>query len=129
VEGRIVSNVDFAETFLDVAGLAVPADMQGRSLAPLLRGESPADWRRSFYYHFYEDDDADHHAPRHEGVTIGRTKLIHFYKIGEWELFDLERDPNELTNVYGRPEYATTQAELTAELERLRGELEVPALE
>jgi arylsulfatase A-like enzyme len=129
VEGRIVSNVDFAETFLDVAGLAVPADMQGRSLAPLLRGESPADWRRSFYYHFYEDDDADHHAPRHEGVTNGRTKLIHFYKIGEWELFDLERDPNELTNVYGRPEYATTQAELTAELERLRGELEVPALE
>ncbi len=129
VEERIVSNVDFAETFLEAAGAAIPADMQGRSLVPLMRGESPADWRRSFYYHFYEDDDADHHAPRHEGVTNGRAKLIHYYKIGEWELFDVERDPNELVNLYGRPEHADLQAELTAELRRLRGELEVPALD
>jgi arylsulfatase A-like enzyme len=128
-EDRIVSNVDFAQTFLDAAGVTVPDDMQGRSLAPLLRGETPADWRQSFYYHFYEDDDSDHHAPRHEGVTNGRAKLIYFYKIGDWELFDLERDPHELVNVYGRPEYVKTQAELVAELERLRRELEVPALE
>jgi arylsulfatase A-like enzyme len=129
VNDRMVSNVDFAETFLEAAGVGVPADMQGRSLAALLRGESPADWRQSFYYHFYEDEDSDHHVPRHEGVTNGRAKLIHFYKIGDWELFDLQRDPHELVNVYGRPEYAKMQAELVTELERLRKELNVPALE
>ena len=59
-------------------------------------------------------------------MTNGRAKLIHFYTIGEWELYDLEKDPHELVNVYGRPEYAKVQAELAAELEQLRSELEVP---
>jgi hypothetical protein len=63
---------------------------------------------------------------KHEGVTTGRAKLINFYPVGEWELYDLEKDPHEMMNVYGRPEYAKTQAELHAELERLRKELEVP---
>ena len=128
VEKRIVSNVDFAATFLDVAGANIPGDMQGRSFLPLLRGESPGDWRGSFYYHYYEKVEGEHAVYPHEGVTTGRAKLIHFYPLGQWELYDLERDPQELTNVYGRADYAETQAKLTAELARLRRELEVPPL-
>jgi arylsulfatase A-like enzyme len=129
VEERIVSNVDFAETFLEAAGVEIPPDMQGRSLAPLLRGESPGDWRESFYYHYYEGEDREHHVAKHEGVTNGRAKLIHFYTIGEWELFDLASDPHELANLYGQPEHAGLQAEMLAELQRLRRELDVPPVE
>ena len=127
VEGRIVSNVDFAPTFLQAAGASVPKEIQGRSMMPVLKGEDASAWRKSFYYHFYEDKDADHHVAKHEGVTNGRAKLIHFYTLKEWELYDLEKDPHELLNVYGKPEYAKTQAEMTAELERQRKELQVPA--
>jgi arylsulfatase A-like enzyme len=126
VEERIVSNVDFAPTFLEAAGADAPADMQGRSFAPLVRGESPDDWRKSFYYHYYEGVEKVHNVYKHEGVTTGRAKLINFYPLGEWELYDLEKDPHEMVNVYGVSDYAKTQAELHAELERLRGELEVP---
>src|SRR5262245_52760932 len=101
VEGRIVSNVDFAETFLDAAGVTAPSDMQGRSLLPLLRGETPKDWRTSFYYHYYEGENREHRVYRHEGVTNGHAKLIHYYPINEWEMFDLESDPHELVNIYG----------------------------
>ena len=66
---------------------------------------------------------------KHEGVTNGRAKLIHFYTLNEWELYDLEKDPHELVSVYGKPEYAQVQADLTAELARLRNELQVPANE
>jgi arylsulfatase A-like enzyme len=125
VEGRITSNVDFAETFLELAGVEPPADMQGRSLVPLLRGEAPDDWRTSFYYHYYEGPPAVHTVSEHYGVTDGRYKLIHFYKIDQWELFDLVDDPDELQTVYGRPTYAAVRARLEQELERLRGELEV----
>lgn len=126
-EDHIVSNVDFAPTFLEAAGTAIPKEMQGRSLAPVLRGTTPADWRKSFYYHFYEDKDADHHVAKHEGVTNGHAKLIHFYTLDEWELYDLDKDPHELNSVYGKPEYVQLQAEMRAELDRLRKELQVPA--
>jgi arylsulfatase A-like enzyme len=128
VENHIVSNVDFAETFLEAAGVTVPDDMQGRSLLPILHGESPSDWRKSFYYHYYEGVDRVHNVHKHEGVTNGRAKLIHYYPIGEWEMFDLTSDPNELSNIYGRPENAQLQRELEAELARLRTELDVPPL-
>ncbi|MFZ5833573.1 MAG: sulfatase [Planctomycetota bacterium] len=128
----IVSSVDFAETFLDVAGVAVPSDMQGRSFVPLLKGNTPDDWRKTFYYHYYEYP-AVHSVRRHYGVTDGRYKLIHFYPnrfdpqpIDEWELYDLEKDPKELQSVYGNPEYAAVQERLTKELARLRAELNVP---
>ena len=129
VEERIVSNVDFAESFLDAAGVSIPEEMQGRSFLPLLRGETPDDWRTSFYYHYYEGPERDHHVYKHDGVTTGRAKLIHFYTLGEWEMCDLAKDPQELVNVYGRPEYAPMQRELHAELNRLRGELDVPPVE
>jgi arylsulfatase A-like enzyme len=125
-EQRIVSNVDFAQTFLEAARVPSPNDMQGRSLLPILRGGAPADWRRAFYYHYYEGVERDHKVCKHEGVTTGRAKLIHFYPLNEWEMYDLENDPDELNNIYGRAEHAELQKELTAELERLRRELGVP---
>jgi arylsulfatase A-like enzyme len=125
VNDALTSNLDFAETFLDLAGAPVPSDMQGRSLVPLLKGETPADWRKSFYYHYYEFPGA-HSVARHYGVTDGRHKLIHYYQRKEWELFDLEKDPNELRSVYGQPAYSDVQQKLLAELTRLRRELKVP---
>src|SRR4029078_3376719 len=113
----------------DAAGAAVPADMQGRSFVPLLRGEDPGDWRNAFYYHYYEGPNTEHHVYPHEGVTTGKAKLIHFYPLGEWELYDLEKDPDELHNVFGQREYAKLQADLTSELERQRTTLDVPPLE
>lgn len=113
-----VSNLDFAETFLDIAGVKVPDDMQGASLVPLLKGETPADWRKSFYYHYYEF--AEHQVPKHYGVRTERYKLIHYYDVGEWELFDLQEDPHELRSVYGDEKYADAQREAKAELDRLR---------
>ena len=126
VNHDIVSNLDFASTFLDVAGIAVPEDIQGRSLVPLFRGETPADWRKAFYYHYYEYP-AVHMVKKHEGAYDGRFKLIHFYDdVDEWEFYDLASDPNELSNVYAKPEYAVEVARMHAELQKLRTELKVP---
>jgi arylsulfatase A-like enzyme len=115
----LCQNLDFAETFLEVAGVPVPGDMQGRSLVPLLEGRRPGDWRQSIYYHYYEYP-AVHSVARHEGVRTARYKLIHFYRLGDWELYDLRKDPDELRNVYDDPAYASVVAELKTELERLR---------
>ena len=127
VSGKIVSNIDFAETFLEAAGVPVPAEMQGKSFVPLLKGEAPADWRTSFYYHYYEHP-AVHQVAKHYGVVTDRYKLVRFYEpeFDEWELFDLQKDPHELTSVHGKPEYAAVQRELEKELARLRKELRVP---
>ncbi len=128
----IVSNVDFAETFLDLVGAKVPADMQGRSFVPILQGNTPDDWRKTFYYHYYEFPGA-HSVRRHYGVADGRYKLIHFYPntsdaspIDEWEMYDLGSDPKELKSVFGDAKYADVQQHLEAELVRLRRELKVP---
>lgn len=125
VNADIVSNVDFAETFLEIAGVEVPSDMQGRSLKPVLAGKTPSDWRKSFYYHYYEFP-GPHSVAKHYGVTNGRYKLINYYELGEWELFDLEQDPHEIRSVHGQAAYATTQKEMEGELSRLRRQLQVP---
>ena len=118
VSTDLVQNLDYAETFLEIAGVEVPAWMQGRSLVPLLRGESPADWRDSIYYHYHAFPSV-HRVARHHGVRTERYKLIRFYQSDEWELYDLEQDPDELHNVYGDPAYAGPRSELKAELVRL----------
>lgn len=125
---KLVSVLDFPETFLAAAGVPVPADMQGRSLAPLLRGETPKDWRTSFYYHYYEFP-AVHSVRKHYGVVTERHKLFHFYEpdMNYWTLIDNREDPRELKNVYDDPRYAEVRRELHAELTRLRAELKVPA--
>ena len=115
----IALNVDFAPTFLDAAGLPVPADMQGRSLVPVMRGRTPADWRTSMYYRYYHDP-GDHNTRAHYGVRTRTHKLIHFWKKDQWELFDLLNDPSELHNLYDVPGQETVTAALKAELLRLK---------
>jgi arylsulfatase A-like enzyme len=120
VNRDLVQNLDFGPTFLDFAGMARPADMQGESMRPLLQGTRPGRWRKSIYYHYYEYP-AVHSVKRHYGVRTDRYKLIHFYHdIDEWELYDLRRDPEELKNVYNAPTYAGVVKELKGELKRLR---------
>lgn len=122
---HLVQNLDFAETFLDMAGAQIPSDMQGRSLVPLLQGEDPPDWRQSIYYQYYEYP-AVHMVQRHYGVRNQRFKLVYYYLIDEWELFDLQNDPNELHSVYDEPAYATVIANMKQELIRLRKRYNVP---
>jgi arylsulfatase A-like enzyme len=121
----MVSNLDFAETFLDAAGVPLPADMQGRSMVPILRGQRPSDWRKSFYYQYYET--GEHNVPPHYGVRTNRYTLVHYPGSQEWELFDREKDPRQMRSVYDDASYASVQKELKAELERLRNELKVPS--
>ncbi|MFL6279322.1 MAG: sulfatase [Vicinamibacterales bacterium] len=112
-------NVDFAPTFLDIAHLPVPANMQGRSLAPVFRGRTPPDWRTSMYYRYYHDP-GDHNTRAHYGVRTRTHKLIYFWKKDQWELFDLVNDPHEMNNLYGAPGQEALTASLKAELSRLK---------
>jgi arylsulfatase A-like enzyme len=127
MNSHMVSIIDFPETFLEAAALPVPADMQGRSLMPLLRGEKPTDWRTSFYYHYYEFP-GPHSVRRHYGVVTDRYKLFHFYEkdVNYWSLIDRQTDPHEMRNVYDDPANAEVRKTLHAELARLRTELKVP---
>ena len=113
-ENYIVSNVDIAETWLEIAGAEIPPDMQGRSIAPILAGETVEDWRSDFYYHYYES--GGHSVPIHFGVTDGTHKLIRFddekLDIDAWEFYDLDRDPSEMRSEHGNPEYAGKVREL-----------------
>jgi arylsulfatase A-like enzyme len=122
VNDGMVLNVDFAPTLLDAAGLKVPDDMQGRSFLPLLEGKRPKDWRTSMYYRYYHYPQ-HHRVQPHYGVRTQRYKLIYFNKINQWELFDLEKDPCELKNVYNDPAHANRVKTLKAELYRLKKEL------
>jgi arylsulfatase A-like enzyme len=124
INGNIVSLIDFAGTFLEAAGVTVPAEMQGRSLLPLLKGTIPDDWRKSLYYHYYEYP-TPHHVRPHYGVITDRFKLVHYYKpdVDDWELLDLEKDPLETKSFYNDPAYVQTVKELRAELGRLRIEV------
>jgi arylsulfatase A-like enzyme len=124
---EIVSNVDFAATLLEAAGIEAPTDMDGRSFVPLLKGDRPEDWRESFYYHYYEYP-RWHFVRKHYGVTDRRFKLIHFYEddINEWELYDLQFDPYELHNLYDNPAYKGVKQRLHAQLEQHRQQLGIP---
>jgi len=128
VNNDLVSNLDFAQTFLDIAGVEQPADMQGVSLKPVMAGKTPQDWRSSLYYHYYEYP-AVHSVRRHEGVATKRYRLMYFYDLGEWELYDLEKDPHEMKSEYSNPEYAKVVEELKKELQRLREFYKLPSLE
>ncbi len=132
VSKAILTNVDFAPTLLDFAGLPIPTEMQGTSARSVLRGKTPPDWQQSVYYRYWMHK-SGHNVQSHYGVRTADFKLIYYYGKGlgfpgtsdeetepEWELFDLKKDPNELNNVYNNPAYADTVAELTAELNRLQ---------
>ncbi|MBS2212399.1 sulfatase [Carboxylicivirga mesophila] len=125
---KLVQNLDFAQTFLDYAGVEVPEEMQGLSMRPVLEQNSDA-WRDAVYYHYYEYPGI-HAVKRHYGISTGRYKLIHFYfDTDEWEFYDLETDPQEMNNQYGNAEYATLIEELKAQLVKLKQQYEVPSIE
>jgi arylsulfatase A-like enzyme len=121
---HLIQNIDYAPTFLDVAGIEIPDEMQGESLLPLMEGRRGRHWRESIYYHYYEFP-AVHMVARHYGVRTRRYKLIYYYypddrHLNAWEMYDLERDPREMNSVYADPDYATIREELKQELRRLR---------
>lgn len=117
---EMVQNIDFAPTFLELAGAEIPEEIHGKSLVPLLKGESPDDWRKSLYYHFYEYP-AEHMVMRHFGVRTERYKLIHFYNDRDFfELYDLQEDPSEMHNIYGSEGYEEITDSLKQELARLQ---------
>ncbi len=125
----MIQNIDYAPTFLDVAGIDVPDDMQGESIVPLFGGFVPYGWRESIYYHYYQN--SAYNLPKIEGVRNERYKLIRYYDhlksdLGEqWELFDLDRDPQEMKSEYNNPEYKPIVAKMMEELEELRAQYEV----
>lgn len=123
---QLASVIDFAPTFLEAAGLPIPADIQGKSMMPVLTGKAGPEWRKSFYYHYYEYPQP-HHVRRHYGVVTDRYKLVHFYApdVDYWELYDREKDPGEMVNMLGKPGYEAVEKELRAEVARLREELKV----
>ena len=130
VNSDLCQNIDFAETFLDIAGVEAPIEMQGESFVPLLKGEKPANWRKSLYYHYYEYP-AVHSVRKHEGVSTQRYKLIKFYGPDvingtEWEFYDLITDPKEINNSIENPKHADKIAELKLELTRLKKQYKVP---
>jgi arylsulfatase A-like enzyme len=118
---QLAQNIDFAPTFLDLAGVPVPEWMHGVSLVPLLEGRAPADFRDAIYYHFYESQ-AVHMVPAHYGLRTDRHKLVHYYEPqwNSWELFDLAADPDERSNLADLPAHAELRAALTARLAALR---------
>lgn len=126
-----VQNIDYAPTFLELAGVKVPDDMQGKSFAPLLRGDKvEGEWRPDgIYYHFYEYP-GEHCVRRHYGVRDDRYKLMHFYNdIDQWELYDLQNDPNELNNLYGKPGYEEVTKTMMGKLKRLQEQYDDPIRE
>ena len=122
VSDALAINCDFAATFLELAGTPVPAEMQGRSLAPLFAGGTPADWRHGLYYRYYHDP-GHHNTRAHYGIRTDTHKLIHFWKADQWELYDLVNDPDELKNLYGSPVAQPLIAELKVRLKKLQADL------
>ncbi|MEW2921186.1 sulfatase [Muricauda sp. ANG21] len=117
---EMVQNLDFAQTFLEAAGAAVPNDMQGENLMPIFTGNLEQWNRENVYYHYYEYP-AEHAVKRHYGMANKQYKLIHFYHdVDEWELYDLAKDPHEMQNVYDDPAYAEIREKLKEELKALR---------
>jgi arylsulfatase A-like enzyme len=116
---KLVQNIDYAPTFLDIAGIEIPGYMHGRSLVPLFGQDEPDSWRDAIYYHYYEFPN-EHMVKRHYGIRTERYKLIHFYyDIDQWELYDLKDDPNEMHNLIDNPEFQDEIKRLKKELKEL----------
>jgi arylsulfatase A-like enzyme len=120
---QMVTNLDIAPTFLELAGIPAPKHMQGLSMVPILEGETPANWRKDWLYEYYEYP-APNNVPRHRGVRTDRYKYIHYYEQQpeEFELYDLKNDPGELHNLYGDARYASLANDSRRRLDELRRE-------
>lgn len=118
ISNQIVSNVDFAPTFLEAAGVPIPAEIQGKSMMPHLKNNKVG-IRESAYYHFYEYP-GEHSVLKHFGIRTNRYKLIRFYEHKDfWELYDLQKDPSEMNNLYGQKKYEAIAADLKQRLKNL----------
>jgi N-acetylglucosamine-6-sulfatase len=108
----LIQNIDYGPTFLDICGAKIPADMQGKSIVPLLKnsGKAPADWRKALYYTYYGEQ--THRVAKHDGVRTDRYTLFYVPKYKEWQLFDNEKDPQQMKSVHNDPEYATVFSDL-----------------
>jgi len=116
---KLVQNLDFAPTLLDYAGVTIPDDMQGLSFRDLVSGKT-SEWRDAVYYTYYEYPSI-HMVKRHYGVATERYKLMHFYyDVDEWEMYDLEKDPQEMHNIYNDPDYADVQKTMHQRLAEMR---------
>ena len=119
-EDEMVQNLDFAQTFLEAAGVNAPEDMQGESLIPLLTGKKESWDRDAVYYHYYEYP-AEHAVKRHYGIATKEYKLIHFYHdVNEWELYDQKKDLKEVNNVINDPAYAEVVKDMKQKLKETR---------
>ena len=117
---QMVQNLDYAETFLEMAEAKIPQNMQGMSLVPILKNGRAENWRKSIYYHYYEFPSV-HMIPRHYGIRTERYKLMHFYQFGnEWEMYDLQEDPDELQNIYGKTGKEKLQEDMKKQLVAIR---------
>ncbi|NBC67324.1 MAG: sulfatase-like hydrolase/transferase [Bacteroidetes bacterium] len=124
VNKDLVQNLDLAPTILELADAEIPSRMQGKSMVPLLNGESPQDWRDAVYYHYYEGPPRVHQVAQHYGVRTDWYTLVHYPNHGEWELFDLETDPEQIQSVYDNPEYADIQQALKNRINELQDQYE-----
>ncbi len=121
---EIVLNLDFAPTILDYAGVPIPEQMQGRSVRDLLENDNISAWRTSMYYEYFEYPHGWHSVKQHYGVRNNRYKLIHFHNdIDTWELYDLQKDINEVVNLYDDENYRQVRTAMHKELEQLRSDL------
>ena len=119
VNEDIITNIDFAPTLLELAGISTTQKMQGTSFVPVLEGNTPKDWQDAMYYHYYEFP-FWHHVQPHYGIRTQKYTLAHFYyNIDVWELYDLEKDPGQVNNIYNDPNYAEVTAELKVKLKNL----------
>lgn len=122
VVSDIVSNIDIAPTLLDMAGIAVPDEVQGKSFYKNLKGKTPKNWRQSMYYHYYEYP-FWHHVQPHYGIRNERYKLIHFYyDIDVWEFYDLKNDPSELNNLIDTKKHSSLIRKMKKELYNLKSQ-------
>ena len=119
VSEDFIVNIDHAATLLDYASIDIPDDIQGESYRPICENKIPDDWRESVYYHYYQST-GWHTVKKHYGVRTDQYKLIHYYGVDEWELYDLDSDPNEMLNVYAEANYKEIKSELLTELRSLQ---------
>jgi len=125
----LIQNIDYAPTFLEMASIKSEEQVQGKSIVPILKAadkDTPVDWRKSIYYAYYQAG-GEHNVPAQFGVRTQTHKLFHLPKTNEWQMFDLVDDPDEIHNIYGKPEHAELQKTLTEEYHKLRKQYKAPA--